>query len=64
MQVLHGVIEPSVPTWVEDGRRLSALLMGPHIQLGRPGFSLARGWKGIAQRARAVLRQVNVTGLA
>jgi len=33
-QILNGVVEPSVPKWIEDGRRLGALMMGPHIQSG------------------------------
>ena len=32
--ILNGVVEPSVPKWIEDGRRLGALMMGPHIQSG------------------------------
>eukprot|EP00523_Entomoneis_sp_CCMP467_P018142 CAMPEP_0168819122 /NCGR_PEP_ID=MMETSP0726-20121227/8122_1 /TAXON_ID=265536 /ORGANISM="Amphiprora sp., Strain CCMP467" /LENGTH=640 /DNA_ID=CAMNT_0008871495 /DNA_START=178 /DNA_END=2100 /DNA_ORIENTATION=- len=52
-----GVVEPSVPKWVEDGRRLGALMMGPHIQSGRVAFSLARSWKGIARRAQAEFRK-------
>lgn len=55
LQMLQGVMEPYVPPWIEDGRRLSALLMGPHIQTGRPGFSLAKSWKPIALEAKAQL---------
>ena len=61
LHVLQGVVEPRVPPWIEDGRRLGALLMGPHIQSGRPGFSLANSWKRIAKKAQAKLRRANVT---
>lgn len=52
LHVLNGVIEPSVPRWIEDGRRVGALMMGPHIQSGR-SFSLAQSWKGIAVVAKS-----------
>eukprot|EP00977_Amphora_coffeiformis_P017989 scaffold6066_cov161-Amphora_coffeaeformis.AAC.6 len=51
-QILNGAVEPSVPKWIEDGRRLGALMMGPHIQSGRT-FSLAQSWKEIARKAKA-----------
>ena len=60
-QVLQGVIEPSVPKYIEEGRRLGALLMGPHIQTGRLGFSLASSWKSIAEQAQVQLIQANIT---
>lgn len=53
--ILRGAVEHSVPKYIEDGRRLGALMMGPHIQSGR-SFSLARSWRQIAQRAKIELR--------
>lgn len=50
------MIENSVPRFVEDGRRLGGLMMGPHIQSGRISFSLAQSWKMIAQRAQNDLK--------
>jgi len=50
MDVLRTTREVSVPSWVEQGRRLGGLLQGVSAQAARP-ISLAKEWKPIAQEA-------------
>lgn len=50
MALFQNVREKSVPTFVEDGRRLGGLLMGVNAQAARP-ISLAKEWRSIAQQA-------------
>jgi aarF domain-containing kinase len=49
MQVLESTRERSLPLWIENGRRLSGLLIGVASQATRP-VSLAKEWKPIAQQ--------------
>jgi aarF domain-containing kinase len=50
MELFRNIREKSIPTFVEDGRRLGGLLMGVNAQAARP-ISLAKEWKSIAQQA-------------
>jgi len=50
VDVLKNTREVSVPSWVEQGRRLGGLLQGVSAQAARP-ISLAKEWKLIAKDA-------------
>eukprot|EP00967_Tisochrysis_lutea_P058169 scaffold73908_cov35-Tisochrysis_lutea.AAC.5 len=63
-KLLHNTIERRVPDWVEQGRRLGALLIGVGSQSGRP-FSLSHEWAPIAEEALFLLDEHgNSAGLA
>jgi predicted unusual protein kinase regulating ubiquinone biosynthesis (AarF/ABC1/UbiB family) len=48
--VFRSVRERTVPSWVEEGRRLGGLLIGVSVQAARP-ISLAKEWRPIAKEA-------------
>ncbi len=48
--VFRSVRERTVPSWVEEGRRLGGLLVGVSAQAARP-ISLAKEWRPIAKQA-------------
>ncbi len=50
MEVFRSNREKTVPTWVEEGRRLGGLLVGVSAQAARP-ISLAKEWRPIAKQA-------------
>jgi len=50
MDVFRTAREVSVPSWVEQGRRLGGLLQGVSAQSARP-ISLSREWQPIAREA-------------
>ncbi len=50
MDVFRSNREKTVPTWVEEGRRLGGLLVGVSAQAARP-ISLAKEWRPIAKQA-------------
>jgi hypothetical protein len=50
MEVFRSNREKTVPTWVEEGRRLGGLLVGVSAQAARP-ISLAKEWRSIAKQA-------------
>ena len=50
MDVFRSNREKTVPTWVEEGRRLGGLLVGVNAQAARP-ISLAKEWRPIAKQA-------------
>ena len=50
MEVFRSNREKTVPTWVEEGRRLGGLLVGVSAQAARP-ISLAKEWRPIAKEA-------------
>ena len=48
--LLRNVRELNVPPWIEQGRRLTALLLGVAVQMAQPTISLAQEWNNIAKQ--------------
>jgi hypothetical protein len=52
MDVLQSTRERAVPDWIEQGRRLSGLLLGVSLQAARP-TSMAKEWYALAKEVLA-----------
>ncbi|KAL9182297.1 hypothetical protein ACHAXT_012949 [Thalassiosira profunda] len=50
LELLRNTRELTVPSWVEEGRRLGGLLVGVNAQAARP-ISLSKEWRPIAKEA-------------
>lgn len=55
LDVIQTAAEWAVPDWIEQGRRLTALLAGVSLQAGRP-LSMAKEWYSLAEE---VLEEVD-----
>ena len=51
------VVEPGTPMWIENGRRLTLMLVGVTNEAMRP-ISLSKEWKGIASKVLNELKSI------
>lgn len=57
LEVMESAMEWCVPDWIEQGRRLTALMAGISLQVGRP-TSMAKEWSSLAREVMEELKDM------